>query len=87
VTLKCPSAVEAAIFEQGRDLDLSPVVEAHPVPTLWIRAARGSFPSDWCRSLAARMRAAELLDLDVGHLVVMEEPERVAREALRFAES
>jgi pimeloyl-ACP methyl ester carboxylesterase len=86
VTLKCPSAVEAAIFEQGRDLDLSPVVEAHPVPTLWIRAARGSFPSAWCRSLAARMRAAELLDLDVGHLVVMEEPERVAREALRFAE-
>jgi hypothetical protein len=32
------------------------------------------------------MRAAELVDLDVGHLVGMEEPERVAREALRFAE-
>ncbi len=84
VTLKCPSAVEAAIFEQGRELDLASIAEAHPIPTLWIRAARGNFPLAWCRALTARMRSGELLDLDVGHLVVMEEPERVAREAMRF---
>ena len=85
VTLKCPSAVEAAIFDQGRDVDMLALTERHPVPTLWIRAARGNFPRDWCATLAARMRAGQLLDLDVGHLVVMEQPELVAREALRFA--
>lgn len=85
VTLKCPSAVEAAIFDQGRDLDVASLAQDHPVATLWIRAARGNFPSEWCRSLAAQMRACEYRDLDVGHLVVMEQPEVVAEEALRFA--
>jgi pimeloyl-ACP methyl ester carboxylesterase len=87
VTLKCPSTVEAAIFDQGRDLDVAALVDGHPVPTLWIRAAQGNFPSDWCRSLAGRMRACEYRDLDVGHLVVMEQPEVVTAEALRFAEA
>jgi pimeloyl-ACP methyl ester carboxylesterase len=85
VTLKCPSAVEAAVFEEGRALDVLALADGHPTPTLWMRAGRGSFPADWCRSLAAQMRACEYLDLDVGHLVVMEQPEVVAREALRFA--
>jgi len=86
VTLKCPSAVEAAIFDQGRDLDVAAIAQDHPVPTLWIRAGQGNFPGEWCRSLAGRMRACEYRDLDVGHLVVMEQPELVAAEALRFAE-
>lgn len=85
VTLKCPSAVEAAIFERGRELDVLAIAEGHPTPTLWLRAAQGNFPSDWCRTLTSRMRACELVDLDAGHLVVMEQPELVAREALRFA--
>jgi pimeloyl-ACP methyl ester carboxylesterase len=62
VTLKCPSAVEAAIFDQGRDLDVLAIA-----------------------TLTSRMQDCELVDLDAGHLVVMEEPELVAREALRFA--
>ena len=85
VTLKCPSAIEAAIFDQGRDLDVAAIAKDHPVPTLWIRAARGNFPTEWCHSLAGRMRACEYRDLDVGHLVVMEQPEVVSAEALRFA--
>jgi pimeloyl-ACP methyl ester carboxylesterase len=84
VTLKCPSAVEAAIFDQGRAVDMLSLTEGHPTRTLWLRAAVGNFPGDWCRSLAARMRACELRDLDAGHLVVMERPELVAREVLRF---
>jgi pimeloyl-ACP methyl ester carboxylesterase len=84
VTLKCPSAVEAAIFEQGRDLDMLAITAAHPTPALWLRATRGNFHGEWCRTLVARMKHAELLDLDAGHLVVMEQPEQVAREALRF---
>jgi pimeloyl-ACP methyl ester carboxylesterase len=87
VTLKCPSAVEAAIFDQGRDLDVPAIAQDHPVPTLWIRAGRGHFPDEYCRLLAGRMRACEVRDLDVGHLVVMEQPELVAAEALRFAEA
>jgi pimeloyl-ACP methyl ester carboxylesterase len=85
VTLKCPSAVEAAIFDQGRDLDALALAEDHPTRSLWLRASRGNFPAEWCRSLAGRMRACEYRELDVGHLVVMEQPEVVAAEALRFA--
>ncbi len=85
VTLKCPSAVEAAIFDQGRDLDVLELARGHPTPTLWIRAARGNFPAEWCRTLAGRMQACSYRDLDVGHLVVMEQPEVVVRETLRFA--
>jgi pimeloyl-ACP methyl ester carboxylesterase len=53
VTLKCASSVEAAIFEQGGELDILEIAEAHPIPTLWLRAARGNFPGDWCRSLTS----------------------------------
>jgi pimeloyl-ACP methyl ester carboxylesterase len=84
VTLKCPSAVEAAIFELGRELDVLEMTAAHPTPALWIRAGQGNFPAAWCQSLAGRMRACAYLDLPVGHLVVMERPDVVAREALRF---
>ena len=85
VGLKCPSAVEAAIFEQGRALDIESIVQGHPVPTLWLRAAAGHFPADWTRGLAGHMRACEFVDLDAGHLMVMERPELVAAQALRFA--
>jgi pimeloyl-ACP methyl ester carboxylesterase len=85
VTLKCPSAVEAAIFDRGRDLDVASIVQDHPVPTLWLRAGQGHFPEDWCRSLAGRMRACEFRELDAGHLMVMEQPELVSAEVLRFS--
>jgi pimeloyl-ACP methyl ester carboxylesterase len=86
VTLKCPSAVEAAIFDQGRDLDVLAIATGHPTRTLWLRAGLGNFPADWCRSLAREMQACEYRELEVGHLVVMERPDLVAAEALRFAE-
>jgi pimeloyl-ACP methyl ester carboxylesterase len=61
------------------------LTDRHPARTLWLRAAAGNFSGDWCRTLAARMQACELRDLDAGHLVVMEQPELVASEVLRFA--
>jgi pimeloyl-ACP methyl ester carboxylesterase len=85
VTLKCPSTVEAVIFDQGRALEASELATNHPTPTLWLRAAHGNFDASWCRTLAGRMRACELVDLDAGHLVVMEQPALVAEHALRFA--
>jgi pimeloyl-ACP methyl ester carboxylesterase len=85
VTLKCPSTVEAAIFDQGRDVDADALAAGHPVRTLWLRATHGNFDGAWCRTLASRMRACELQDLDAGHLVVMEQPALVAAHALRFA--
>jgi pimeloyl-ACP methyl ester carboxylesterase len=84
VTLKCPSAVEAAIFDQGRDLDVSSIAARHPTRTLWLRAGLGNFPADWCREVAREMQACELRDLQVGHLVVMEQPDVVVSEVLRF---
>jgi len=85
VTLKCPSTVEAVIFEQGRALDAVQLAADHPVRTLWLRAAHGNFDGPWCQTLAGSMRACELVELDAGHLVVMEQPPLVADHALRFA--
>ncbi len=87
VTLQCPSAVEAAIFDQGQDLDTAAIVAGHPTRTLWLRAGRGNFPAAWGQSLANQMLACEYRELDFGHLVVMERPDRVLAEALRFAAS
>ncbi|HEU4427722.1 MAG TPA: alpha/beta hydrolase [Myxococcota bacterium] len=85
VTLKCPSSVEAAIFDQGRAVDAAELAADHPVRALWLRASYGSFDGKWCRMLAGSMRACELVELAADHLVVMEQPALVAEQALRFA--
>jgi len=85
VTLKCPKTIEAAIFDQGGATDAAGLVVEHPVPALWLHAGQGHFDGAWCRSLAQRMRACELVDVAAGHLMVMERPDLVAEHALRFA--
>ena len=83
VELKCPPEVEAAIFEASGSLDvfaLAPSVTAR-VRIQWAR--RGNFPREVYEALAARMRQAEVEDVDAGHLVPMERPELVIASALR----
>ncbi len=85
VALKCPSAVEATVFEQGGKLDVPEIAHGHPVPTLWLHAAQGHFPLELCHRLAASMRDARVEKLEAGHLAVMERPDLVSEAALRFA--
>ena len=82
VELKCSGTVESAVFENGASLDVAGLVAGMTTPTRWLWAARGNFPVELYRSLAATMEAARVETLDAGHLVPMERPELVLEAAL-----
>jgi pimeloyl-ACP methyl ester carboxylesterase len=85
VELKCPGEVEAAIFEQGGSVDVMALAPRLETPTLVLWAARGNFPRSHFEALVARMPHGRLRDVDAGHLVPMQAPERVADEVLAFS--
>jgi pimeloyl-ACP methyl ester carboxylesterase len=85
VELKCPGAVEAAVFAAGEDVEVEALARGVAVPALWLYAARGSFSRPRYEALAASMRDARVEDLDAGHLAPMERPGLVAEAILRFA--
>jgi pimeloyl-ACP methyl ester carboxylesterase len=84
VELKCPPAVEAAVFERGGTL--FPLEEVHRIqaPTLFVHASRGTFSVDAYRLLAGRMPRGRVESRDLGHLMVMEDPEAVVEIATGF---
>jgi pimeloyl-ACP methyl ester carboxylesterase len=84
VELKCPGAVEAAVFDQGEAIDLAAWVRGLAPPTLWLWAERGNFPLPYYEALAASMRAARVERAPAGHLIPMERPDLVAEAALRL---
>jgi pimeloyl-ACP methyl ester carboxylesterase len=86
VELKCPGAVEAAVFEQGGSLDVHGLAPDVRAPTLLLWAKRGSFPRSAYEALVARMPDARIEDIDSGHLVPMERPELVVEAALAFGD-
>lgn len=74
LTLKCPGAIEAAVFGASPTVDLfalAPRVAA-PVHVLW--AQRGDFPRPLHESLAAALPHGTLTAVPAGHLVPMEDP-------------
>lgn len=85
VTLQCPPEVEASIFEQGASVD--PMAHAHrlraSVVVLW--ASAGDFPRAHFEEFARRMPDGCVRDLDAGHLVLMEQPDLLAAEALALS--
>jgi pimeloyl-ACP methyl ester carboxylesterase len=85
VGLKCPGAVEAAIFSGGGLSDVWEAASRLEPPALILWAQHGDFPRAAYEALAARMRAGRVEDIDTGHLVPMERPEEVAARALGFA--
>jgi pimeloyl-ACP methyl ester carboxylesterase len=85
VELKCPSAVEAAIFSAGPDFDAWEVASRVTIPTLVLWAEQGDFPRVAFETLVERMAEARILDVDAGHLVTMERPDVVSRAVLEFA--
>jgi pimeloyl-ACP methyl ester carboxylesterase len=84
VELKCPGAVEAAVFSQGDAVDLPAWVRGLAPPALWLWAERGNFPLPYYEALAASMRAARVERATAGHLIPMERPDLVADAALRL---
>lgn len=76
--LKCPGAVEAAVFGGSLGLDLGALARRVRASTRLLWAARGYFPHALFDSLAASIDGAVVEDVDAGHLVPMERPDLVA---------
>jgi pimeloyl-ACP methyl ester carboxylesterase len=87
VELKCRSEVEAAIFQAGRGFDPWPYLDRVLTPALWMRAERGNFPRFVYDQAAQRMADARVIDLPLGHLMLMEDPEGVLRELTAFVDA
>jgi pimeloyl-ACP methyl ester carboxylesterase len=85
VELKCPGAVEAAIFEGSAGVDAMAEAPRVRAPALVLWASRGSFAREHFEELARRMRDGRVREVDTGHFVPMEAPELVARETLAFS--
>lgn len=82
VELKCPGAVEAAIFENAQGLDAYAVAETVRCPSTWVWARGGDFPRELYEGAVQRMKDARLVDVEGGHMVPMEAPERVVEAIL-----
>jgi pimeloyl-ACP methyl ester carboxylesterase len=80
--LKCPGAVEAAIFGASGALDVAALVRRVTVPTTVLWATHGDFPRVVYERVFSAMPSARIVDADAGHLIPMEAPELVVREVL-----
>jgi pimeloyl-ACP methyl ester carboxylesterase len=85
VVLKCPSEVEAFIFERGASVDPMEQAQHLRVPALVLWARNGDFPRAHFEELVRRMPDGRLHDAPTGHLVPMEDPGLVVREVLAFS--
>jgi pimeloyl-ACP methyl ester carboxylesterase len=85
VELKCPAAVEAAIFEASLAVDLWTIAERVRARTLIQWAKQGDFGRQDFDKLAQRLIDARVIEVDSGHLVPMERPDCVAEAVIDFA--
>ena len=85
VELKCPGRVEAAIFNGSRDFDPYEVAEKARLPIRLARATEGDFTRSAYADLLERLPDGDHREIEGGHLVVMEDPHRVAAAILEFA--
>jgi len=85
VELKCPAAVEAAIFAAGPDFDPWQAASRVKTPALLLWAERGDFPRRVFEEVARRMADARVRDAAAGHLVPMERPDLVVEAVQGFA--
>jgi pimeloyl-ACP methyl ester carboxylesterase len=75
--LKCPGAVEAAVFAGSASLDIYTLAQRVRTPALLLWAARGDFPRLRYERIAASMADARVDTVETGHLVPMERPDLV----------
>lgn len=86
VELKCPGDVEATIFEMNRTMDMRGDAPHIRAPVLLVRGTRSHFPREAYRRLVESIPDARYEEVEAGHLLVMETPDRVADSILRFAD-
>lgn len=75
--LKCPGAVEAAVFGGSLGLDIMALSRHVRAPTRFLWAARGYFPRPLFDTVAASIGGAVVDTVEAGHLVPMERPDLV----------
>ena len=85
IELKCPGAVEAAVYESGARFDAWRDSKEIRVPTLLLHAGRGNFPRAVDERFASGSSAIELRTLDAPHLMAMTCPDRIADDLLAWA--
>jgi pimeloyl-ACP methyl ester carboxylesterase len=78
IELKCPGAVEAAVYESGRRFDAWADAARLTRPVLDLHAGKGNFPRAVAERLAAGSRSIELRTLDAPHLMAMTCPDEIA---------
>jgi len=83
--LKCPGAIEAAVFAGSSHIDVFALAERVRTPALLLHAARGDFPLPLYEMVAASMANAHVEDVDAGHLIPMERPDLVVAAVNRLA--
>lgn len=84
LALKCPPAVEAAVFAGSAGTDVFDLARRVHTPMELLWAARGDFPRPLYEALAAVAPQARVETVDAGHLVPMEQPDTVAAALRRF---
>lgn len=84
VGLKCAPEVEAQIFGGPHTLDLYGAADRLETPALVLWANRGNFPREIFEEWVARIKRGTLAEIEGGHLVPMEDPQRVASATLAF---
>jgi len=85
IELKCPGAVEAAVYESGRRFDAWRDASELTRPALMLHAGRGNFPRALAERLAGRTKSIELRSLDEPHLMAMTQPDLIADDVLAWA--
>jgi pimeloyl-ACP methyl ester carboxylesterase len=75
--LKCPGAIEAAVFSGSTSFDVFSLARRVRCPTRFLWAQRGDFQRPVYESIAASMRDARVDTVGCGHLVPMERPDLV----------
>ena len=86
VTLKCPPALEASMYDHAGDLDLFAELAGLSTPTLIVRGERTDrFARATAERAAAAMGPARLVEVPgLGHFAPMEDAEAVSRAVLPF---
>jgi pimeloyl-ACP methyl ester carboxylesterase len=84
IELKCPGAIEAAVYEAGRHFDAWHDAAQLTRPALMLHAGRGNFPLAVAERLAERSRSIELRSLDEPHLMAMTRPDGIADDILAW---
>ena len=82
VELRCPPAVEAAVFSSSGRLDVEDLARRATVPAIVLWAKGGSFPPAVYQRVFAAMPGARIVDVDCGHLIPMERPDLVVAAVL-----